>query len=106
MAARRGRGSTAVRVIFSQHAEILQYSRKTITGRFYATDRLDVLYRSGARDLEFTGVCIMVFYYTGQIVTFQLLEWIIILVDLILGFIDGLLLGSARLLLPECLTRD
>ena len=23
-------------------------------------------------DLEFTGVCIMVFYYTGQIVTFQL----------------------------------
>ena len=48
----------------------------------------------------------MVFYYTGQIVTFQLrrarpqrLEWIIILVDLILGFIDGLLLGSARLLL-------
>ena len=26
--------------------------------------------------------------------------------DLILGFIDGLLLGSARLLLPECLTRD
>ena len=72
MAARRGRGSTAVRVIFSQHAEILQYSRKTITGRFYATDRLDVLYRSGARDLEFTGVCIMVFYYTGQIVTFQL----------------------------------
>ena len=54
-------------------------------------------------DLEFTGVCIMVFYYTGQIVTFQ---WIIILVDLILGFIDGLLLGSARLLLPECLTRD
>ena len=26
MAARRGRGSTAVRVIFSQHAEILQYS--------------------------------------------------------------------------------
>ena len=73
-------------------------------------------------DLEFTGVCIMVFYYTGQIVTFQLrrarpqrpshplclspLEWITILVDLILGFIDGLLLGSARLLLPECLTRD
>ena len=44
MAARRGRGSTAVRVIFSQHAEILQYSRKTITGRFYATDRMDVLY--------------------------------------------------------------
>ena len=40
-------------------------------------------------DLEFTGVCIMVFYYTGQIVTF--LDWIIILVDLILGFIDGLL---------------
>ena len=34
------------------------------------------------------------------------LEWITILVDLILGFIDGLLLGSARLLLPECLTRD
>ena len=31
------------------------------------------------------------------------LEWITILVDLILGFIDGLLLGSARLLLPECL---
>ena len=53
-------------------------------------------------DLEFTGVCIMVFYYTGQID----LEWITILVDLILGFIDGLLLGSARLLLPECLTRD
>ena len=24
-------------VIFSQHAEILQYSRKTITGRFWAT---------------------------------------------------------------------
>ena len=45
MAARRGRGSTAVRVIFSQHAEILQYSRKTITGRFYATDRMDALYR-------------------------------------------------------------
>ena len=46
MAARRGRGSTAVRVIFSQHAEILQYSRKTITGRFYATDRMDALYSS------------------------------------------------------------
>ena len=44
MAARRGRGSTAVHVIFSQHAEILQYSRKTITGRFRATDRLDILY--------------------------------------------------------------
>ena len=46
MAARRGRGSTAVRVIFSQHAEILQYSRKTITGRFWATadNRLDALY--------------------------------------------------------------
>ena len=44
MAARRGRGSTAVHVIFSQHAEILQYSRKTITGRFRATDRLDTLY--------------------------------------------------------------
>ena len=45
MAARRGRGSTAVRVIFSQHAEILQYSRKTITDRFYATDRMDALYK-------------------------------------------------------------
>ena len=29
-----------------------------------------------------------------------------IMSDLILGFIDDLLLGSARLLLPECLTRD
>ena len=46
MAARRGRGSTAVDVIFSQHAEILQYSRKTITGRFRATDRLDILYKT------------------------------------------------------------
>ena len=31
--ARRGRGSTAVHVIFSQHAEILQYSRKTIRSK-------------------------------------------------------------------------
>ena len=53
----------------------------------------------------FVFVYIIIFYYSGQIVTSQL-EWITILVDLILGFIDGLLLGSARLLLPECLTRD
>ena len=52
MAARRGRGSTAVRVIFSQHAEILQYSRKTITARFWATDRLDALYTSTSTRLS------------------------------------------------------
>ena len=57
-------------------------------------------------DLEFTGVCIMIIYYTGLEFTGVCIKWITILVDLLLGFIDGLLLGSARLLLPECLTRD
>ena len=33
---------------------------------------LQVTEQEHAVDLELTGVCIMIFYYTGQIVTFQL----------------------------------
>ena len=45
-------------------------------------------------DLEFTGVCIIIFYYTGQSVTSQLRR--ARPQGLILGFIACLRLGSVR----------